>query len=149
LYSSPLPVLLLVISAGLKGVLALLDKGFIRDSESIIPDERIFDAVNILISYQNTDGGWATYENNRGWGWFEYLNPSEVRKGHTIRSGACDCSPVWARSPVGRKDRAIGGIVACVGQGARRLPGHRRPDHPSCPVSPPVLMLSSRCSATS
>ncbi len=34
--------------------------------------------MHILLSYQNGDGGWATYENNRGWGWFELLNPSEV-----------------------------------------------------------------------
>jgi squalene cyclase len=27
---------------------------------------------------QNPDGGWATYENNRGFGWYEDLNPSET-----------------------------------------------------------------------
>ena len=43
-----------------------------------IPDDRIFDGVNIVLSYQNDDGGWATYENTRGWNWYEYLNPAEV-----------------------------------------------------------------------
>ena len=67
--------------AGLKGVLCLLDQPFITAKEGgvpRIPDERLFDAVHILLSYQNTDGGWATYENNRGYGWYEWLNPSEV-----------------------------------------------------------------------
>jgi squalene cyclase len=68
-----------VCCAGLKGVLCLLDAPFITAHETPIPDERIFDAINILLSYQNTDGGWATYENNRGYGWYEWLNPSEVR----------------------------------------------------------------------
>eukprot|EP00969_Alexandrium_andersonii_P112020 4947614-Alexandrium_andersonii.AAC.1 len=34
--------------------------------------------VQFLLSYQNGDGGWATYENCRGWKWYELLNPSEV-----------------------------------------------------------------------
>lgn len=41
-------------------------------------DERFFDACNVLLTLQNTDGGFATYENNRGYAWFEWLNPSEV-----------------------------------------------------------------------
>jgi hypothetical protein len=32
----------------------------------------------VLLTLQNVDGGWATYENNRGYGWYEWLNPSEV-----------------------------------------------------------------------
>jgi hypothetical protein len=36
------------------------------------------DAVNILLSFQNADGGWATYENQRGSGHLELLNASEV-----------------------------------------------------------------------
>jgi len=43
-----------------------------------MPDERYFDAANVLLTLQNTDGGFATYENNRGYAWFEWLNPSEV-----------------------------------------------------------------------
>lgn len=30
-----------------------------------IPAERLQDAVNVLLSYQNWDGGMATYENTR------------------------------------------------------------------------------------
>ena len=43
-----------------------------------VSDEKIFEAVSIILGYQNTEGGWATYENNRGYGWYEMLNPSEV-----------------------------------------------------------------------
>lgn len=40
-----------------------------------IPAARLYDCVNVILSYQNGDGGWATYENKRS---FEIL---EVRAG--------------------------------------------------------------------
>ncbi|CAM6098356.1 unnamed protein product [Calypogeia fissa] len=42
-----------------------------------ISDERLFDCVNVILSYQNKDGGCATYENSRSYAWLEYINPSE------------------------------------------------------------------------
>jgi squalene/oxidosqualene cyclase-like protein len=68
---------------GLKGVLCLLKSKTVKDGVGSgelrrIGDARLQDAVNILLSYQNEDGGFATYENNRGFGWYESLNPSEV-----------------------------------------------------------------------
>ncbi|KAL7540729.1 hypothetical protein ACHAXR_011495 [Thalassiosira sp. AJA248-18] len=68
---------------GLKGVLALMDSPFVMGAvkkgilKSIEPS-RLYDAVNVILTLQNEDGGWATYENNRGFGWYEELNPSEV-----------------------------------------------------------------------
>jgi lanosterol synthase len=34
--------------------------------------------VDLLLSLQNADGGWATYERQRGGQWLERLNPSQV-----------------------------------------------------------------------
>ncbi|KAG6546956.1 hypothetical protein Mapa_011572 [Marchantia paleacea] len=42
-----------------------------------ISDERLFDAVNVMLSYQNGGGGCATYEVERSYAWLEYINPSE------------------------------------------------------------------------
>jgi len=39
---------------------------------------RLHDAVHVLLTYQNADGGWATYENNRGYRFYEWLNPCET-----------------------------------------------------------------------
>jgi lanosterol synthase/cycloartenol synthase len=36
--------------------------------------------------------GWATYENNRGWGWYEQLNPSEVFGDIMIDYSYVECS---------------------------------------------------------
>ncbi|CAN0535927.1 unnamed protein product, partial [Scytosiphon promiscuus] len=54
-----------------QGVLALRALSFIVGDGSLPPigAQRLFDAVNILLSYQNRDGGWATYENTRGFRW--------------------------------------------------------------------------------
>lgn len=41
-------------------------------------DQRYFDAVNVILSLQNSDGGWATYELQRGPAILEYINPAEV-----------------------------------------------------------------------
>lgn len=64
---------------GLKSVLAM-QQTIDSVKAKAIPFPRLADAVNVILSLQNADGGWATYENNRGYGWFEWLNPSEVRR---------------------------------------------------------------------
>lgn len=43
-----------------------------------IDRERLVQAVDLTLSFQNDDGGWASYERTRGLRWLEKLNPSEV-----------------------------------------------------------------------
>ncbi|KAK9815761.1 hypothetical protein WJX72_009078 [[Myrmecia] bisecta] len=83
-------------SEGLKAALALaqLDPKLVGEP---IPADRLFDCVNVILSYQNRSGGWATYENTRsfaflenrtgGWAMYEntrsfafleVINPSET-----------------------------------------------------------------------
>lgn len=63
---------------GLKAVL-LLQKEMDYDNDTAkLSDDRLFDAVNTLLSLQNNDGGYATYETKRASPYLEYLNPSEV-----------------------------------------------------------------------
>ena len=44
----------------------------------MISERRLKQAVDIILSYQNSDGGFATYELTRAPKWLEKLNPSEV-----------------------------------------------------------------------
>ncbi|XP_028663091.1 lanosterol synthase isoform X1 [Erpetoichthys calabaricus] len=61
---------------GLKSVMLLQEKcPFITNH---ISQERLYDAVNVLLSMRNSDGGFATYETKRGGRLLELLNPSEV-----------------------------------------------------------------------
>uniref|UniRef100_A0A8C5H0T5 Terpene cyclase/mutase family member n=1 Tax=Gouania willdenowi TaxID=441366 RepID=A0A8C5H0T5_GOUWI len=61
---------------GLKSVMLLQELcPFITEP---VPTERLHDAVDVLLSMKNTDGGFATYETKRGGKLLELLNPSEV-----------------------------------------------------------------------
>jgi squalene/oxidosqualene cyclase-like protein len=87
-------------SEGLKATLCLLKTDTIQNAlkskgeKALLPisDERLYKAINVLLTYQNEDGGWATYENNRGWGWYEQLNPSEVFGDIMIDYSYVECS---------------------------------------------------------
>ena len=63
----------LVLSAeGLKAALvlsSLAEQGL--DVGPPIAAERLEECVNVLLSYQNPSGGWATYENQRSFGFLE------------------------------------------------------------------------------
>ena len=54
------------------------DQETFRGTKQVIPDERLFDAIDTLLSLQNPSGGYASYELVRGPKWVEWLNPSEV-----------------------------------------------------------------------
>jgi squalene/oxidosqualene cyclase-like protein len=60
---------------GLSAALAIHHSGLVNPA---IDKTRIRQAVDIILSYQNADGGWATYELTRAPKWLEKLNPSEV-----------------------------------------------------------------------
>ncbi|XP_013417878.1 lanosterol synthase-like [Lingula anatina] len=61
---------------GLKGVMLLQEKcDFLTQTVS---EERLYQAVDVLLSMKNADGGFATYETTRGGKLLELLNPSEV-----------------------------------------------------------------------
>ena len=83
---------------GLKASLCLLfhsetvKQGLLNHLLKPIPEERLKNAVNVCLTLQNEDGGWATYENNRGFGWYELLNPSEVFGDIMIDYSYVECS---------------------------------------------------------
>ena len=63
---------------GLKTVLLAeaLRRG--EKNEKRIPDARLKQAADLLLSMQNDTGGWASYELTRAPEWLELLNPSEI-----------------------------------------------------------------------
>lgn len=40
-----------------------------------LADQRLFDCVNCILSFQNADGGFATYELTRSYAWLEVNVP--------------------------------------------------------------------------
>ena len=85
---------------GLRAVLAL--RRLFRDEPAMlsppIPDHRLDDALNVMLSFQNPSGGWATYENTRSYPWLEWLNPSEVFDDIMIDWDHVECTSACVRS---------------------------------------------------
>lgn len=79
---------------GLKSVMAY---GALKGKIGI-NNERKYQAVNVLLSYQNTDGGWASYENTRAPEWLEALNPSEIFGGIMIDYSYVECTSACLQS---------------------------------------------------
>lgn len=52
-----------------------------------IPAERLYDCVTVILSYQNADGGMATYENTRSFHWLE-VGDARPRRGVKGLSGS-------------------------------------------------------------
>jgi len=73
---------------GVKASLGLREFPFI----DVISNERIADAINVILSLQNSDGGWASYENKRAGDWMEALKPSEVFYNIMIDYSYVECS---------------------------------------------------------
>ena len=74
---------------GLGAVLGLHQSGLVK---RVIDDARIKSAVDVILSYQNPNGGWATYELTRAPEWLEKLNPSEIFADIMIDYSWTECS---------------------------------------------------------
>lgn len=63
---------------GMKTAIKFMHSGLLKQDEIKIGKERLQDTVNLLLAYQNKDGGWASYEPTRAPKWIEKLNAAEV-----------------------------------------------------------------------
>jgi lanosterol synthase len=97
-----------------------------------IPSELLRESVGLLLSWQNDDGGWATYERQRGPAWLEALNPSQVFGDIMVDYSYVECTSAClqalarVRSTHGA-DRAAA-IDAAIARGARFLRKQQRED---------------------
>ncbi len=57
-----------------------------------IEEDLLKDTVRLILSFQNKDGGWATYENQRGGKWLELLNPSQVFSDIMVDYSCVECT---------------------------------------------------------
>ncbi|KAH8671423.1 terpenoid cyclases/protein prenyltransferase alpha-alpha toroid [Xylariales sp. PMI_506] len=71
------------VSECLKAVILLQKEATEADSSSslysqLLDDQRIRDAVDLLLTFQNASGGCSSYERTRGPKWVEFLNAAEI-----------------------------------------------------------------------
>ncbi|KAF9618159.1 hypothetical protein IFM89_000562 [Coptis chinensis] len=72
---------------------------------------RFYDAVNVMLSLQNSDGGYATYELTRSYPWLELINPAETFGDIVIDYPYVECTSAAIQALTSFK---------------RLYPGHRR-----------------------
>lgn len=114
---------------GLKSV--LLMRSLLPDDDGI-PDELLEESVKLILSFQNRDGGWASYERTRGGRWLELLNPSNVFSDIMIDYSYVECSSSCIQALAAVKER-FGGrmrrrIDRAIRRGERFLRNKQRPD---------------------
>ncbi|KAI7731618.1 hypothetical protein M8C21_019686 [Ambrosia artemisiifolia] len=78
---------------------------------------RLYDAVNVLLSLQNSDGGFATYELTRSYSWLELVNPAETFGDIVIDYPYVECTSAAIQALVSFK---------------KLYPGHRKEEVQRC-----------------
>lgn len=76
---------------GLKTALLIRALKIVPAGEQV-PDNLLQKAAELILSFQNKNGGWASYELTRGPEWLEALNPSEVFGNIMIDYAYTECS---------------------------------------------------------
>ncbi|KAI5581194.1 hypothetical protein POPTR_007G002200v4 [Populus trichocarpa] len=101
---------------GLKAVLLLskLPTEMVGDPLGV---ERLRDAVNVILSLQNADGGFATYELTRSYQWLELINPAETFGDIVIDYPYVECTSA---------------AIQALASFKKLYPGHRREEIDNC-----------------
>jgi squalene/oxidosqualene cyclase-like protein len=82
---------------GLKTVLLFRESGVVKMEEQVT-DNMLKKSADLILTFQNPNGGWASYELTRGPRWLEALNPSEVFGNIMIDYGYTECSSTCIQS---------------------------------------------------
>ncbi len=76
---------------GLKTYMLLEEEGLLNPAAQM-PAEKLEQSVDLLLSFQNPNGGWASYELIRGPEWLEWLNPSAIFGNIMVEYTYVECS---------------------------------------------------------
>ncbi|KAF7078020.1 hypothetical protein CFC21_082499 [Triticum aestivum] len=82
-----------------------------------IEANRLYDAVNCLLSWMNGNGGFASYELTRSYAWLEFLNPSEIFGDIMIDHPVVECTSE---------------VIQALTAFRKHYPGHRREEIDKC-----------------
>jgi len=94
--------------------------------------ERLTAAAELLLTMQNRDGGWATYERTRGPAWLERLNPSDCFADIMIDPSYVECTSACLQALAAFRARFPGvheaAIEGSIARGRDFLLATQRPD---------------------
>ncbi|KAJ4839943.1 Cycloartenol synthase 2 [Turnera subulata] len=94
--------------------------------------DRIYDAVNVLLSMQNHNGGFASYELTRSYAWLEMINPAEIFGDIMIDYQYVECTSAVIQGLQSFRKLYPGyrqqDIEACITKAANFIESIQRPD---------------------
>ncbi|MCP3166290.1 2,3-oxidosqualene cyclase [Myxococcus qinghaiensis] len=94
-----------------------------------VPRERLAQAVEFILSLQNRDGGWATYELTRGPHWLERFNPSDVFSGIMVDASYVECTSACVQALIAwRNFQPDAPVGQAISHGLDFLRRTQRPD---------------------
>jgi len=85
-----------------------------------LPEDRLCDSIRWLLSLQNRDGGWASYEKRRGGTWLEWLNPSHVFADIMVDYSYTECTSACVQALSVARDHLNGRFGAKLNGPIRR-----------------------------
>ena len=77
-------------------------------SDDPVPEHLLKESINLILSFQNKDGGWATYEKQRAGKWLELLNPSQVFGNIMVDYSYVECTSTCIQALVRARRRFPG-----------------------------------------
>ncbi|XP_039684171.1 cycloartenol synthase isoform X2 [Medicago truncatula] len=101
---------------GLKAAILLSNLPF-ESVGKTVEIEQLCDAVNLILSLQNRNGGFASYELTRSYAWMEKINPSETFEDITIDYQYVECTSA---------------VIQGLALFTQRYPHHRRMEIETC-----------------
>jgi squalene/oxidosqualene cyclase-like protein len=97
-----------------------------------VPEELLEESVKLILSLQNSDGGWATYEKQRGGRWLELLNPSSVFGDIMVDYPYVECTSSCIQALAQAKDKLCSPlgerVTMAIERGARFIKRMQMPD---------------------
>jgi squalene/oxidosqualene cyclase-like protein len=97
-----------------------------------VPEGLLDESVKLILSFQNRDGGWATYERQRAGKWLERLNPSsvfgDIMVDYSYVECTSSCIQALARAKSGSRGPLRARIEKAIIRGARFIKSRQRPD---------------------
>lgn len=99
---------------------------------SPVPEALMRDAVSLILSFQNDDGGWASYERRRGGAWLERLNPSQVFADIMVDASYVECTSACVQGLAAARQRFLtfrgSEVSRAIQRGEAFLRSRQRPD---------------------
>ncbi len=94
--------------------------------------DRYFAAVNVILSMQNGDGGWATYELKRGPDWTELINPAEVFRDIMVDYSYVECTSACVQALSSFRHafpyHRVNEVSRAIGRGVSFIRSIQKPD---------------------